>query len=456
VGVVLAIIFTVGGKSASKGSSSTSSSITPPATKESTEDALAGVLQSIQDGSKGSLDVSSTSSSSSFSSSSSSSSVPTTPLTPEMEAALQAAIAKNSIGDPLQIGGAVKKGDLTMAGMNAGKMEGMDMGGGSDSPKAAVDLQQFVGKDTCWPMDIDELQVAVEEGDCPLVVLSNPDPGAYMLMDMNEIMVMRHVRVLGHPAFLPTIDAMMGMRAFTVMEGGFLELQYVRIRQSMGMYRDRYGLEGREDIKSKVLEVKGGGVLLEEGAEGANFVGVIFLAVMTDQAMTERAIQDQLDMNGWRIYGGHVYVTAGTVRFFNCHFWDSMIWMPFTDQVVIGGDVLVVAGNAFFTGCTFTNTMLFCNYGGAGWHLATLGGNSVLTWCTFQWQSIAMSMSVAGMVIFTGGGVTILTGVDFRFVSVVMNFMGFGSFATGAGVLVATGVTQEQAREGGGEGGREG
>jgi len=362
-----------------------------------------------------------------------------------MEAALQAAIAKNSVGDPLQVGGAVNKGDLTMAGMNGEKMEGMDMGGGSNSPKGAVDLQQFVGKDTCWPMDIIELQVAVEKSDCPLVVLSNPDPEAYMLMDMNEIMVMRHVRVMGHPAFLPTIDAMMGMRAFTVMEGGFLELQYVRIRQSMGMYRDRYGLEGREDVKSKVLEVKGGGVLLEEGAEGANFVGVIFLAVMTDQAMTERAFQDQLDMTGWRVYGGHVYVTGGTVRFFNCHFWDSMILMPFTDQVMIGADVLVVAGSVFLTGCTFTNTMFFCNYGGAGWHVATLGGTTVLTWCTIQWQSIAMSMYVAGMVIFTGGGVTILTGVDFRFVSVVMNFMGFGSFATGAGVLVATGVTQEQA-----------
>jgi len=50
----------------------------------------------------------------------------------------------------------------------------------------------------------------------------------------------------------------------------------------MGMYRDRYGLEGREGVKCKVLEVKGGGVLLEEGAEGANFVGVIFRPVITE------------------------------------------------------------------------------------------------------------------------------------------------------------------------------
>ena len=56
----------------------------------------------------------------------------------------------------------------------------------------------------------------------------------------------------------------------------------------MGMERDRYGLEGREDIKSKVLEVRGGGVLLEAEAEGASFVGVVFLAVMTDAEMTQR------------------------------------------------------------------------------------------------------------------------------------------------------------------------
>ena len=36
-----------------------------------------------------------------------------------------------------------------------------------------------------------------------------------------------------------------------IQAGGFLELQYVRIRQTMGMERDRYGLEGA-DLPSKV------------------------------------------------------------------------------------------------------------------------------------------------------------------------------------------------------------
>ena len=111
--------------------------------------------------------------------------------------------------------------------------------------------------------------------------------------------------------------------------------------------------------------------------------------------------------------------------------------LPFITQVV--------AGNVFFTGCTFTTTMLLSNYASAGWNVATLSGTTVVTFTTFQWQSIAMSMAVAGMVLFTGGGVTVLTGVDFRYVGVVMNFMGMGSFCTGAGALISTGVTQEQA-----------
>ena len=53
------------------------------------------------------------------------------------------------------------------------------------------------------------------------------------------------------------------------------------------------------------------------------------------------AIQDTANLTGWRMYGGHVYVAAGTVSFLNCHFWDSMILMPFTDVVAFGADVLV-------------------------------------------------------------------------------------------------------------------
>ena len=120
---------------------------------------------------------------------------------------------------------------------------------------------------------------------CPLVVLTSAAKGAYMLMDMGEILVQRRVRVMGHPAVLPKIDAMMGMRAFRVGPGGFLELQFVRVVQSMGMYRTRYGLEGREGMGTQVLEIRGGGAMLEPGAEGAEFLGVVFLMVVRGVAV---------------------------------------------------------------------------------------------------------------------------------------------------------------------------
>jgi hypothetical protein len=129
--------------------------------------------------------------------------VPVTPLTSEAEAALKEAMHQH----PLE------SADTAAATGEEGE-ENED-----STTKAPLDLSAFIGKDTCLPQDIDELQAAVEDGDCPLVLLTNPDPEAYMLMDMNEIWVKRHVRVMGHPAYLPTIDAMMGMRAFTVMEG---------------------------------------------------------------------------------------------------------------------------------------------------------------------------------------------------------------------------------------------
>lgn len=207
-------------------------------------------------------------------------------------------------------------------GMGDMDMGDMDMGEGVGD--VASQVKAYLGDTTCLVADIDELQDAVEvrtnnpqahstnqptsvtqacmhahthtylqsprlipyqspppqNGVCPLVVLTSGEKGAYMLMDMGEIMVRRRVRVMGHPALLPTIDAMMGMRAFTVGPGGYLELQFVRVRASMGMYRDRYGLEGREGFGTKVLEVRGGAVMLEPGALGANFVGVVFLMVV--------------------------------------------------------------------------------------------------------------------------------------------------------------------------------
>ena len=91
-------------------------------------------------------------------------------------------------------------------------------------------------------MNADELTSAIEEQDCPVIVLGNGDPDTYALD--RDIQVNRAVRVMGNPAVLPQIDGSGAVRSFTVGPGGFLELQFVRIRQGGGQTRDRYGLEG--------------------------------------------------------------------------------------------------------------------------------------------------------------------------------------------------------------------
>ena len=303
-------------------------------------------------------------------------------------------------------------------------------------------MKQFVGENSCWPADADELTDAIENQDCELVVLSNGDEDAYALEA--DIQVTRHVRVMGNPAVLPQIDGSGAIRSFTVGEGGFLELQFVRIRQGGGETRDRYGLEGLE-LNTHVGEIRGGAVAVEPGAVGASFVGVIFIAVANTPESVQNAIQATLDFVGGRIYGGHVFVAAGTVTFFGCNFWDTTLMMPLTDQIIIGGDVLVVAGNAFFTGCVFTATLLFGNFGGAGFNVGVLGGNAVFTFCVIQAQGVAESANGAGQVLFVGGGTMIVTGMDFRFASPILFFSGIGDFFVGGGVMVFTGVTIENA-----------
>ena len=304
---------------------------------------------------------------------------------------------------------------------------------------ANINIKQFVGENSCWPSDAEELTDAIENQDCELVVLSNGEEDAYALEE--AIMVTRHVRVMGSPAVLPVISSD-GERDFTVGPGGFLELQFVRLHQGGGTTRDRYGLEGLE-LNTEVAEIRGGGVAVEPGALGASFVGVIFIAVANDLESVQGAIESTLDFIGGRIYGGHVFVAAGTVTFFGCNFWDTTLLLPLTDQISIGGDVLVVAGNAFFTGCTFTATLLFGNFGGAGFNVAVLGGNAVFTFCVIQAQGVAQSANGAGQVLFVGGGTMIVTGMDFRFASAILFFSGIGDFFVGGGVMIFTGVTIE-------------
>jgi hypothetical protein len=162
-------------------------------------------------------------------------------------------------------------------------------------------LKQAGDDNGCWVNDADELTSAIEEQDCPVVVLINGDPDTYALD--RDIQVNRAVRVMGNPAVLPQIDGSGAVRSFTVGPGGFLELQFLRIRQGGGQTRDRYGLEGLH-LDSTVTEIRGGAVAVELGALGANFVGVVFIAIANIPESVQDAIEATMALAGGRVYGG--------------------------------------------------------------------------------------------------------------------------------------------------------
>jgi hypothetical protein len=275
---------------------------------------------------------------------------------------------------------------------------------------------------------------------CPLVLLTNSDPDAYALKA--DIKVTHYVRVMGIPAVLPTIDASGTTRAFTILAGGFLELKFVRIKRGGGITRNRYGLEGLH-LASQVTEIRGGAVSVEPGAMGANFSGVVFLAVATSANSVQKAVEDTLNFMGGRVYGGHVFVASGTVNFFGCRFIDKSIVLPLTDQIAIGGDVLVVGGHVFFTGCAFSAARAFGGYSGLGMQVAALGGHLVMTYCTIESVSVAAIADGAGHALFISDGTMVLTGVDFRFAAATLLFTGMGDVFACNGLLILTGVTIE-------------
>lgn len=288
--------------------------------------------------------------------------------------------------------------------------------------------------DTCRPMDADELADAVEQQSCSVVLLGNAARDAYELAW--PINVTRSVRILGDPGTLPHIDGGAAERCFNVLAGGFLEMQFLRLHQGSGVYRPRgvFGDRRRrrrrraqqvqqgqgeeiqgaeavdvdedEDEPGGVIDIRGGGVSVEAGAEGARFVGVVFLAVQNTPESVAAAMEATARGVGSRVWGGHVFVAAGRVDFIFCHFWDTAILVPLTDQLIFGGDVLVVAGEARFDGCSFTQTTIFGSAIAVGAMTAVFGGNCFYDFCTAQSTGVATSIHGVGQAMFVGGAYT--------------------------------------------------
>lgn len=86
---------------------------------------------------------------------------------------------------------------------------------------------------------------------------------------------------------------------------------------------------------STIYEVKGGSVLLEQGAIGGFFYGVVFLGVEDDVESVVEAVEDTMAGHGSYIYGGQVFMVGGTLKMVDCIFYESSIMYAFTDQVRI-------------------------------------------------------------------------------------------------------------------------
>jgi hypothetical protein len=95
--------------------------------------------------------------------------------------------------------------------------------------------------------------------------------------------------------------------------GGYLELRFVQIVMSEGIYRDAYSWEYATSSDGKVNEVRGGSVMFAPGALGGIFTGVIFIDDPEVEAGVERSIRRTLNRETYRIYGGHVFAAGGDI-----------------------------------------------------------------------------------------------------------------------------------------------
>ena len=128
-----------------------------------------------------------------------------------------------------------------------------------------------------------------------------------------EIFVRRRVVVMGNPSVLPVLDGEESVRTFHVMAGGFLDLRFVQQLMSDGIFRDPLPFERFADTAptGKVNEIRGGSVMIESGALGGRFTGVIFIDDPDLEEGIARNIRRTLGREVYRIYGGHVFVAGG-------------------------------------------------------------------------------------------------------------------------------------------------
>ena len=418
VAIALAVVFTVGGQGPNKSSSDSSVKVSSdgvgPASKASTVPATVGNKAS---------------------------SSSSTTKTPVVTVPKVTTIPADDVADaaPVTSTPANLLDNLMSTGSQLTNQNGLS---GLFGSLSVVNPDQVASKtvaasDTCYAADAAELSDAVVNGTCRTVVLTDYSwPTNYALEE--EILVSRHVTIVGNPQKLPYIDCSAAVRCFHVVKGGFINLKFLKLNQGAGvthkrgdlhagdgvtppigsrsrnleeakeeaMHRRDQGIEITEDF-GKVVEIRGGAVYIEAG--GGTFTGVVFRAVFFDAESVRLAAQSTVNLIGARLYGGHVMAVAGVVVFNGCLIWDMSIVLPLTDQLAIGGDVLVLAGEAIFTGCTFISVALFGVTFVVGVQVAVLGGVGIYTLSNIFTLNIISACNGIGQTLLVGGGLVVVS-----------------------------------------------
>jgi hypothetical protein len=294
------------------------------------------------------------------------------------------------------------------------------------------DAEAFFGtmvKDTamaggCTPRTGQELyDMLVDPNGCTLITLL-PGTTYEFAKPATEVPITTRKAVIGNPLMLPTIDGSALVRAFHVMPGGSLNLQFVRV------------FRGGGEAIATLPVLRGGSVLVEAGGR-LNAFGVIF----THAVKTLPPVGIAPDLSrALRVFGGQVCVMGGIATITLSHFWTMQPGVMLRELYVIGAEMLTVAGVAVISGCTFTHSALFINGGGVGFLLAHLGGVLIASGMALTLNFMVVHAAGAGVLCFIGGGVGIFSGVTWTGNLGAYNHFGTGfNLFNGGGVLVMSG-----------------
>jgi len=214
-------------------------------------------------------------------------------------------------------------------------------------------------------------------------------PGTtYLLSEF--VRVARRVSVIGRPLDMPTLDAHLTFRAFTVEPGGVLDLRFVRI------YRGR----PVRITPQYYYEIRGGGVYVRAGGR---VILTSCLFSVNPELITEFLFSRSMRATV-RLLGGYVLQEEGTLAMTDCHFYVTRPGVLFREVYTVGGQVLLLGGHAVLTGCTFLSNILFVNVFGVGDTVAVFGGSAILTGCSFTFNSAFAAVSACGLVLVGGVG----------------------------------------------------